>query len=383
MDKLPYDILEIISNKLSFKDFISLTKVNKTLNELKHNTSKYVEYCIQNYSKNKFMDCPSDFASANGLDKVLEWFHYNNHIIGYNSYKWASLNGYINIIKFLQSNSYPFDERLYRQYNNKPSIKSPIYHNPFHIACANKHYNVVEFLYNNYGHCLSRSDIVLGLKELCKYGHIDSIKLLYSDKFDKEDIVEMIEILCYNNHLQLIKFICNNSELVKKDIYYVINIAGQCGHLNIIKWFHKKISNELDEAIYYACANNQLETVKWLFHNTTECDIEKLQNISLLYSNDIYEWLKKKQGNQYNDNYSINLPIKKIMLFGGLFLCSVVLFKIKDKMEFGTDLCSAIALLIVYIVIIYIYVKVVNNCNSNVYSKYLKYVKYAPHNIIQ
>ena len=215
-----------------------------------------------------------DNASEHGYIDTVKFLHEKGMFCTEQAMDEAAKNGHLHVIKW-----------LYENISNIP-VKYAL-----NLAASEGHFEVVKWLYENisniwYSKAAINNAITNGHLEIAKYllendcgsyyeysfisaagnGHLHILKWYHEDlKHNKID-GNCLNIAAKNNHLDIIKYICENIRLVGNNS--AINYAAFGGHLRIIQWLcENRINSDYNEALNKASENGHFETAKWLYKN--------------------------------------------------------------------------------------------------------------------
>jgi len=206
------------------------------------------------------------FAAINGYLDVIIFLQniynnikiYTNNIISY-----VASTGQLEIIKYIHNNNN-------NNYKNNISGKMAI-----DLACLNGHFDVIKWLDTNRDDGCSKN----ALYNACKNGHLEIVKWLIDNKKLIFINKRGIDFAAYNGHLDIIKY------LYKKNLTCcttkAMDNAAKNGHLNCLKFLHKYLNSGFtSNAIDNASNNGHIDVVKWLYKSSNECFARNAMDLS-------------------------------------------------------------------------------------------------------
>lgn len=237
MENLDYYTLIEISNHLSYNDFISLSKTNKRINEIKNNIIRHVDHLRDLYFDNDIFNSFSTFVAYKGRLDVLKYIHKKGEI---------------------------FD-----------NLDQP----PIDWAINNEHFHVVKWIHENENNIIWKHKIkskgctfkAMDNASLC--GNLEIVKWLHENRTEGCS-KSAIDYASGGGHVEIVKFLFENRPECGTDIAIESSLLTACrnGHIEIIKYFHKNAGTPYQFKI--ACEYGHLEIVNYLYTNYHHCRTE-------------------------------------------------------------------------------------------------------------
>ena len=127
----------------------------------------------------------------------------------------------------------------------------------------------------------SEDEVLTEFRRSCKHGHLKVAQTIH-DLFvlNREDIIlnNVVESVCENRRLKIMKWICGTFALKRKNVlppdHYAFQWICEGGHLRVAQWLHKtfaltreEVTAESNIAFRWACLDGHLEVAQWL-HET-------------------------------------------------------------------------------------------------------------------
>jgi hypothetical protein len=191
----------------------------------------------------------------------FEEFHYNN-------FKNVCKYGHLSIARF-----YLLETKIIK---NKDILDEF-----FEICCMYGHYELARWVYS-VKEITDTNTINRAFQNACKYGSLSMVKWIYAFSGKKVDIFannnEAINICCYRNHIEIIKWLFKIKENEKDRLTRII--LHKCciyGQLNILDWLffiNRNFSKLIEEELYLACLRDNV------------CFIEKMISLNCIKINE-------------------------------------------------------------------------------------------------
>jgi len=315
IQQLMYIFNDIFTNE----DKIVLLRINKRFRNLKINDEKYLRDCI---SEN--LDLENVAISGD----VIKWFYFEKYNIC-DKISYFIKDKDIETFKFLH---------LKHVLN--------INENTYYYLSMNGCINIIKYIYNIYGFPYYKKYVVCN--NAAKYNHIEILKWLYHETDFGEDIFKSVSI--YDEAVD-----GGNLEILKW-LYYTFNkhhnkrrpitkglceIAAQKGNLEILKWCveynygceHVEDINVNDICVCAALSGN-IDMMKYLIEELFGIMDERMtRNAAIMGHKDMLFWLLEN-GCPYNYSTSIELSnnrhyeLLKIFVENGYKCCENALINV-------------------------------------------------------
>lgn len=140
----------------------------------------------------------------------------------------------------------------------------------FLLACDNGHENIVKWL-NNVGNINVRTHDNYGFVKSCSKGYLNLAKWFYEMldcQIDEATYSDVFSKACEKGHYEIVVWLYEIDELFADDLWLNLDVCCLGGHLDILKFSHSKISEEVfnyQECILHSCYKGHLEMSKWLY----------------------------------------------------------------------------------------------------------------------